>query len=80
MKGGFMTSFYANGELNWLYSRDPVRVDGVTCEDSLYQVIYLHMNGRLQRYVLDKVATIERVEYPSGSILHFDQAGKMLRK
>ena len=78
-KEGFMTSFYASGKLNWFYSRDPVMVDGVICKDSLFEAIYLHQNGRLKQCALDKTATIKGVEYSRGSILRFDQQGKVLK-
>jgi len=57
-KEGVMTTFYASGKLHWFYSRDPVVVDGVTCEDSLFEAIYLHPDGRLQQCKLDKAVTI----------------------
>ena len=79
-KEGFMTAFYASGKLHWFYSRDPVVVDGVTCNDSLFEAIYLHPDGRLQQCELDKAVTIKGVEYPRGFIIHFDQAGKVRRK
>lgn len=78
-KEGFMTFFYASGKLKLFYSRDPVTVDGVTCDDSLFHGISLHENGRLQQCKLGKMTSIDRVEYPKGSIISLDQAGKVLK-
>jgi hypothetical protein len=54
-------------------------VDGVTCDDSLFHGISLHENGRLQQCKLGKTISVDGVEYPKGSIINLDQAGKALK-
>ena len=78
-KEGFMTLFYASGKLKLFYSREPVTVDGVTCDDSIFEGISLHESGRLQQCKLGKTASIDGVEYSKGSIIKLDQAGKVLK-
>ena len=73
--GGFMTAFYAHGQLHWFYTRDPVTVGGVTCADSLFEAIYLHPDGRLRQCKLEKSVIIEGQQYPKGLVIQFDRAG-----
>lgn len=76
--GGFMTAFYANGSLHWFYTRHPVVVDGLTCTNSLFQPIHLHLDGRLRQCKLDKPVTIDKVDYPRGFIIRIDQSGAVI--
>jgi hypothetical protein len=77
-KEGFMTVFYPSGRLKLFFSRDPVAVDGVVCDDSLFQGIALYESGRLQQCKLAEKTRIGGVEYPAGAIVRFDEAGKVL--
>ena len=76
--GGFMTAFYANGRLHWFYTRHPVEVNGLSCKNTLFQAIYLHPDGRLQKCKLDKPVTIDGVDYPSGFIIQLNRAGAVI--
>jgi hypothetical protein len=77
--GGFMAAFYTNGKLHWFYTRRPVVVDGVTCSDSLFEAIYLHPDGGLRQCKLEKSIMVEGVRYQKGFVIHFDQAGAVIR-
>ena len=77
--GGFMTAFYPNGRLHWFYTRDPVVVDNITCKNTLFQAIYLHPDGRLQKCKLGKPVTIEGVDYARGFTIHIDHAGAVVQ-
>ena len=77
-KQGFMTSFYASGKLKQFFSRDPVTVNGVVCDDSLFHGISLHENGSLKQCKLNSQVDIGGVSYRSGSIICLDESGKVL--
>jgi hypothetical protein len=76
-KQGWMTEFYDSGKLSMFWSREPVTIDAITCTDSMTHGIHLHENGRLKRCKLDKLAIVEGVEYRKGTIVCFDQMGRV---
>lgn len=76
-KQGWMTEFYDSGKLKMFWSREPVTIGRMTCADSVMQGIHLHENGRLKQCKLDKAAIIQGVEYRKGTVVCFDQAGRV---
>ena len=78
---GIMTSFYPSGRLELFYTRRPIIIDGVHCNNGTGpgQYIQLHENGRLKQCMLDRSMTIGGKEYAKGAVLQFDEAGNMIR-
>lgn len=75
---GVQVGFYPSGRLRCFFAPDSVEIDGVPCKGSVFHIIRLHENARLQECVLSQDTVIDGKSYRRGRKLRFNAQGEVL--
>jgi hypothetical protein len=74
---GAGTSFYPSGRLKGFSAPQDIVINGIPCQASLFNPIYLHESGNLKACTLFKEAVVGGKNMPEGQIVRLNEKGEV---
>jgi hypothetical protein len=76
--GKIMCGFYPDGSPRFVFLSKDTQVQGLPVESSLFTPLRFHPNGKVESCPLAKPIERDGRKVSAGSVVHFDEAGKLV--